>query len=108
LDEGEEVEGKILVAGADAAETFDLLEEVLHAVAEFVEAPVPTGWVLAVLQVWNPGTAAGVPDPVTESRGIGALVGDQPVSRKDLDPIRASDVGLVAEMRPPKTLLERR
>jgi hypothetical protein len=31
LDEGEEVEGKFLVAGADSAEALDRLEEVLHA-----------------------------------------------------------------------------
>jgi hypothetical protein len=30
------VEGKLLVTGADAAETFDASEEVLHAVAELV------------------------------------------------------------------------
>jgi hypothetical protein len=97
LDEGEEVEGELLVAGADAAESFDSLEEVLHAMAELVEAPVPTGWVLAVLEVRDAGTAPGVPDSVTESLGIVALVGHQPVSRRDLDPVRAPDVGWLPE-----------
>ena len=43
MDEGEEVWGKPFVEGADAAETFDALEEVLHAMADLFEAPVPTG-----------------------------------------------------------------
>jgi hypothetical protein len=98
LDEGEEVEGKLVVACADAAETFDALEEVLHAEAELVEASVPTGRVLAVLQVGDAGTAPGVPYPVTESVGIEALVGPQPVSRRNLDPVRTSDVGLDARV----------
>lgn len=41
MDEGENVEGKLLVASADAAEALDALGEVLHAVAELVEASVP-------------------------------------------------------------------
>ena len=58
------MEEKLLLAGADAAEAFDASEEVLDAVTEVVEAPVPTGWVLAVLQVGDAGAAPGVPDPV--------------------------------------------
>jgi hypothetical protein len=96
LDECEEVEGKLLVACADAAQTFDALEEVFYAVAELVEASVPTGRLLSDLLVEDAGTAPGVPDPVTESGGIAAFFGHQPVAGRDLDPVSASNVGQIA------------
>jgi hypothetical protein len=49
LDEGEEVEGSLLVANADAEEAFEELEEVLHPVADPVEAQGNLSWVLALL-----------------------------------------------------------
>ncbi len=96
LDEREKVEGKLLVAGADASLAFDALEEVLHAMAEPVIAAMPAGRVLAVFQVGDARIFSGVPDPVPERRRVIALVGHQPVSRWDLDSVRAPDVALFA------------
>lgn len=90
------MEGKLLVASADAALAFDALEEVLHAMAEPIVAAMAAGRVLAILQVRDARTASGIADPVPERRRVIALVGHQPVSGWDLDPIRAPDVGLVA------------
>ncbi len=89
------MQGELLVASSDPAELFDSLEEVLHAVAEPVEASVPAGGVLAILNVRDAGTAPGIPDPITESSRVVAFVGHQATARRDNNPVRTADFGQI-------------
>lgn len=75
MDESEQNEGELQVVCADAAGTFDSIEEVSYALAEAVEAPVTTGWILAVgmlgqlpaSQIWLRRAAVSLSILVNES-----------------------------------------
>lgn len=96
MDKGEEVQGELLVTCSDPAEPFDSLEEVLHAVAERVQASVAAGGVLAILKVRDARTALGIPNSITESSRVVAFVGHQAMARRDNNSICTPDVGQIA------------
>ena len=97
FDEAHEVGEQLVVAGCDAAELFELVEEALDDVALLVEFGVIGTLERAVPLGRNDRLAAAFSDLVAQVIGVVALVGDRDVRGEAVDQVvRESDVVALA------------
>jgi len=76
LDESQEGGAKLVVAGGDATELFELVEEAFDVIALAVESLRPTEALLAPDHVWDVGDGASCFDMGPQPIGIISFVGD--------------------------------
>lgn len=76
MDESHEIGTELVVAGGDAPELFELVEEALDIVALAVECLGPTEALFAPDHVGNVGDGAASLDVDSQAIGVIGLVGD--------------------------------
>jgi len=76
LDESHKGGAELVVAGGDAPELFELIEEALDIVALAVECLLPTKALFATDHVGNVGDCAAILDVASQAIGVVCLVGD--------------------------------
>lgn len=81
LDEGEEVGSELVVAGSNASEILQLVEEALDAVPLSVERLLPAVLAFTIGAVGNVGDAALSTDAGTHAVGVIAFVGKDDCAR---------------------------